>query len=399
MDLYCEDKWRIGLLGSMYFVGFVLSGFILLLADVYGRKKMSIVGTFVSLIWVYGLFFTTEIELAYLWLFLTGLTIFRTYSFYMLWMEITQKKHQVYIWSLFLAMKSSISAFIPGFYFLFGGKNFHVPYSFVLIIAPIVLVGSFFIPESPRYYYEKKMYPELRNLISKFAKSNGVRMDKDYLIDKQVEEAKHSDDSPKEMPSKIFYLRQPVILLNLIVVIIWFIAVSFDTYLIGFHLKYIKGNLFFLSIIQTVSDVSATLCSGIMQKLLTTKRTFLISYLMALLFALPLLMRIENNWLIPICIFGSKFGLGVGFNMVYFVNSEIFPTLFVSFAFTIGNIFSRSATILAPEIAELEEPKPMQIFCLLWVVAACSTFFINHTPTEKEKEETNLKPNPQKSHK
>lgn len=84
MDLYCEEKWRIGLLGSMYFVGFVLSGFILLLADVYGRKIMSIIGNLLSLICVYGLFFCTDIEYAYLWLLLTGLTIFRTYSFYML---------------------------------------------------------------------------------------------------------------------------------------------------------------------------------------------------------------------------------------------------------------------------------------------------------------------------
>jgi MFS family permease len=57
MELYCESKFKIGLLGSMYFLGFVLSGIILLLVDVYGRKKLSIAGTFFSMFCVFGLYF------------------------------------------------------------------------------------------------------------------------------------------------------------------------------------------------------------------------------------------------------------------------------------------------------------------------------------------------------
>ena len=120
-----------------------------------------------------------------------------------------------------------------------------------------------------------------------------------------------------------------------------------------------------------------------MQKLLTTKTTFLVAFLSAIAFALPLLAAPEAKWLIPFCIFGCKFGLSVGFNMIYFVNAEIFPTLFVSFAFTIGNIFSRSATILAPEVAELEAPRPMQCFCVTLIVAACALFLLN--PQNKTK--------------
>ena len=38
MDLYWLNRFQMGLFGSMYFIGFVLSGFLLMLSDVYGRK-------------------------------------------------------------------------------------------------------------------------------------------------------------------------------------------------------------------------------------------------------------------------------------------------------------------------------------------------------------------------
>ena len=102
---------------------------------------------------------------------------------------------------------------------------------------------------------------------------------------------------------------------------------------------------------------------------------------------MPLILYPDSKLIIPFCIFGAKFGLAVGFNMIYFINSEIFPTLFVSFAFTIGNIFSRSVTILAPEVAELPEPIPMKLFCLAALIAAGATFLLNNKTKENVKKE------------
>ncbi|CAI2364767.1 unnamed protein product [Moneuplotes crassus] len=391
MNLYCESNFNIGLLGSVYFVGFVLSGFILMLADVYGRKKLTIIGTFVTTICIYGLFYCTDITHAYIWLFLTGLSIFRLYSIYMLSMEITRKKSQIYISSIFLAGKGLISVMIPSFYFLLGGKNWRIPYSFAIIMAPLLCVLTFFIPESPRYYYERRMYPQLRNLIRKFAKTNGAKMDHNYDIDKEIEDIRLKSKGKSGEKSKFYYLKDRLIFWNLCVVIICFIAVSFDSYLIGFHIKYIKGNLYFLTIVSTVSDCTATMLAGLLQKLLNTKRTLLISYISAMICGLPLIISSDTKWLIPFCIFGAKFGLAVGFNMIYFINSEIFPTLFVSFAFTVGNIFSRSVTIFAPLVAEIPEPTPMKLFCFAALVASGATFLLSSQTKEENPAETRKK--------
>lgn len=206
----------------MYFIGFVFSGFILMLSDVYGRKKLTIIGTFLSMLCVYGLYFCTSINMAYFLLFLTGLSIFRSYAFYMLTVEITQKHLQIYICSIYLAAKGAISVFIPAFYFLFGGKDWKVPYSCLIITAPILLGLTLFIPESPRYYYENRMYPQLRALIKKFARTNGVKMDPNYDIDKELEEKENMrvDESKNIVPSKLSFLKQPIILVNLFVIVV-----------------------------------------------------------------------------------------------------------------------------------------------------------------------------------
>lgn len=57
-----------------------------------------------------------------------------------------------------------------------------------------MVVLGFFIPESPRFYYETRKYKELRNLIRKFAESNSVKMDPNYDIDKEVKERNESLD-------------------------------------------------------------------------------------------------------------------------------------------------------------------------------------------------------------
>ena len=76
MELYCTSKFRIGLFGSVYFVGFVFSGFILMLSDKYGRLKLTQYGTILAAVCVSFLYFTTSINIAYFLIFLIGLSVF-----------------------------------------------------------------------------------------------------------------------------------------------------------------------------------------------------------------------------------------------------------------------------------------------------------------------------------
>lgn len=84
-----------------------------------------------------------------------------------------------------------IFAIVPvALYFYLGGM--HWEHIFIpALIFPVISFGlSFFIPESPRYLYAKKMFPELRANLDRIAKVNGVQMPDNYLIDEEVRQEK-----------------------------------------------------------------------------------------------------------------------------------------------------------------------------------------------------------------
>jgi MFS family permease len=74
--MHCEPKWKFGMIGTLYFFGYIISSFILLpLADNYGRKKVYLFGLSMFFCYIFGLLFMKEfgdISYLYLLIFLLG---------------------------------------------------------------------------------------------------------------------------------------------------------------------------------------------------------------------------------------------------------------------------------------------------------------------------------------
>ena len=61
-DLLCEQKWKIGLIGSMYFIGVIVGmSFVPPLSDAYGRKVIFIVTLIISVIAQLALILTNDL--------------------------------------------------------------------------------------------------------------------------------------------------------------------------------------------------------------------------------------------------------------------------------------------------------------------------------------------------
>ena len=74
-DLLCEPKWKIGLLGSCFFVGVITTMIVASwLADEYGRKWVTLTGWYIYMLCALGLIFSTDIYYAYVLLFIAGTT-------------------------------------------------------------------------------------------------------------------------------------------------------------------------------------------------------------------------------------------------------------------------------------------------------------------------------------
>jgi MFS family permease len=72
-DLLCEPKWRIGLIGSMYFAGILTTILIVpYLIDNCGRKYVTVISNFVLIGCTIGILIATDITSLYILLFFAG---------------------------------------------------------------------------------------------------------------------------------------------------------------------------------------------------------------------------------------------------------------------------------------------------------------------------------------
>ncbi len=83
-----------------------------------------------------------------------------------------------------------------------------------------------------------------------------------------------------------------------------------------------------------------------------------------------------TGWSFPVCVLIAKFGIASAYNICYLSNSLLFPASITATTLGICNTFARTATILAPMLAEFSEPTPMIIFTVLSVLAFASSLFL-----------------------
>jgi len=154
-------------------------------------------------------------------------------------------------------------------------------------------------------------------------------------------------------------------------------AVSFSYYMIIFQLKYIPGNVFINNMTSSLSEMVANILAGFLYKYLRVRVSLIVCFSSALVGgALILFLGVEDVDWIPVFITFAKGGIAAAFTIIYIASAELFPTLFTATALGICNFFARFLTILAPGIAELDEPVPMAVFCSLCIGAIVFAIFI-----------------------
>ena len=183
LELYCLNDFRIGLLGSIYFLGMAISGIILKQADQFGRKKVLIFCWFLQIFCWYSLYFWRDLNAIYATLFIWGLSGSKNIIVYILCTETVPKKHQVYVGSFVLSIGTLSSQVPTSIYFLLGGKNIQHVLMFSLILIIIATIVSFIVLESPRYLYERKFFTQLRKNLVIMSRINGAKMDANYLFE------------------------------------------------------------------------------------------------------------------------------------------------------------------------------------------------------------------------
>lgn len=80
--------------------------------------------------------------------------------------------------------------------------------------------------------------------------------------------------------------------------------------------------------------------------------------------------------LMPFFVLLVRFGSSLNFTSCYIIQIDLFPTLFLGASFGICNVFARTVSIGAPLAAEIPEPYPIVIFCVISGIALLVSFLI-----------------------
>ena len=166
-------------------------------------------------------------------------------------------------------------------------------------------------------------------------------------------------------------------------------AASFGYYLIGYQLKYIRGDFFINGLVSSSSEIAAYITSGTLLRVVGIKNTLQFSYLIGFLGMFFLLVTTTDNqiWL-SFFILGGKFGISQAFLVAFVAMSVLFPASISSTSFGICNVFSRIATVLAPFVAELKpESKSQIIFLIVVGISFIMGFFLTVIKEEKPTKE------------
>ena len=189
----------------------------------------------------------------------------------------------------------------------------------------------------------------------------------------------------------MFYLRQRDILVNLILITVIWVSVTFNYYMINFQVKYFPGSFDVNTIAMFGSDIPFCLLAGFLISILQTRTVFMIFHTIQIFASLTVLAFIDPDnpgLAFPFLIALARGGVIATFVTVWVAHPKMFPTLFAVTSMGISNIFSRSIVILAPMIAEVAFPTPIIIFAVLNIISCISSWFIKTADVQEEGSES-----------
>jgi len=152
LSLTCVPKWKVGLLGSSLWMGWVLSLlFLPRIADIYGRRWIYLLGMWLLMPILFAMLFTRSLNAMIAIIFMQGfLSTVRVSIGYVYMLEFIPKPNQTIVGTWF-SMQVPIITLLATLYFSEISKHWFwlVMVGVILLVCCCVL--AIMMPESPKY--------------------------------------------------------------------------------------------------------------------------------------------------------------------------------------------------------------------------------------------------------
>jgi MFS family permease len=160
MDLICADDYKIGMFGTLYFLGFFLgSAFFLRFADFNGRRKMVMIGIIGTIVTSFLIFIISDMFITYILMFVMGIFVsIRLLLSYLFALELVAQSKKK-LWNLIaMLFDALVMILLAGwFYLVLYGESAIMIY---ILFSFVSLWYVYKAPESPQYLYSKKKWVE-----------------------------------------------------------------------------------------------------------------------------------------------------------------------------------------------------------------------------------------------
>ncbi|CDW72340.1 organic cation [Stylonychia lemnae] len=399
LNLHCADNYKIGMFGSLYFAGFLISCLIFPpLSDKYGRKDLFLMGGLSQLIVISIMLLDKSIEIQLIMIFSLGFAQpVKSMIAYTHLMEFLPGRESK-ISGVFMFLDGLVIVITPFLIHLISQDlNMLLFIALLFNVVSLVLFLITRIPESTKYLIQNQKYIAFEKAIQRVKSLGGLsdqQIAKTFallkiyelqqrtkvVIDQQLNNTWNKNSIERLKGAKnIAY--------NLVLMTISWTCVSFSYFMISFFIKYLPGDIYEN---QSVSGLSAFafLFAGPISRKLDNKITLTLSFLIATLASLTMVvfmqLGISPEDGLSIFILLIRCGVNLAFCLVFVIHTQLFPPNFLATSYGICNFFCRSVTLFAPIIAEVEDKSiPMYTLLAACFIGTLSSFSLRQM-TEKE---------------
>uniref|UniRef100_A0A8C4YRN5 Major facilitator superfamily (MFS) profile domain-containing protein n=1 Tax=Gopherus evgoodei TaxID=1825980 RepID=A0A8C4YRN5_9SAUR len=368
-NLVCEDSWKVDLFQSCVNAGFLLgSVYVGYIADRFGRKLCLIVTILVNA--------TSGVLVAfapsYLWMvifrFVQGLVSKGSWAAgYILITEIVGPSHRKTVGILYQA------AFSVGL-LLLDGVAYAIPHwrwlqLTVTLPCFLFLLYYWCLPESPRWLISQKQNDKAMKIVDYIAKKNGKKLPARFQNINLEEE-----DGENLSPSFMDLVRTPQMRKHTFILMYNWLASSLLYQGLIMHMAMAGGNMYLDFFYSALVEFPAAFIILLTINRIGRRYPWAVATLVAGAACLIMALIPEDiHWLKVTVGCIGRMGITMSFEMVCFVNTELYPTFLRNLGVMVCSSLCDVGGILAPfivyRLAEIWHELPLIVFAVVGFIA------------------------------
>ncbi|XP_007435151.1 solute carrier family 22 member 3 [Python bivittatus] len=376
-DLVCENKWIVDMTQSVLNMGFLVGGFVLgYAADRFGRITIYLFSCFGAGLCGLIVAFAQNIVVFSIFRFLQGIFGKGTWmTSFVLVTELVGSDHRRVVGIVIQIFFTLGVVILPGIAYV-------IPTWQGIQLATtlpnfLFLLYYWLVPESPRWLITRKKGEKALQIMQSFAKENGRSLPVHFS------EITVSDEEVSN-PSLLDLVRTPQMRkFTLILMYAWFTSAVVYQGLV-LRLGLIEGNLYLDFFISAVIELpSAFLILATIDRLgrrpLFASGTLVAGVACLITAFLPK----DIPWLSTMVAILARLGITITFELVYLVNSELYPTVFRNFGVSLCSgmcdIGGTVAPFLLYRLAAFWSELPLIIYCILSLLCGILVLLLPET--------------------